>query len=166
MGSGRPGHIVPACFALLLASGVAMPGAVAAQSAVPGGQAVAVPDQLSLTKLLWSTMAAVDHANKTGNYSVLRDLGSPSFQSGNSAATLAEVFSPFRAKRIDLADTLVVEPVWELNPAIIPGGMLRLRGRFPLRPTAIAFDLIYEWRNGWALQAVSLMPMPIVPPKR
>ena len=32
--------------------------------------------------------------------------------------------------------------------------------------TAIAFDLIYEWRNGWAVQAVSLMPMPIVPPKR
>lgn len=115
-----------------------------------------VPDQLSLLKLLWSTMAAVDQANKTGNYSVLRDLGTPGFQANNNAATLGTVFAALRQQQVDLSDTLIVQPVFEFAPQIVQPGVLRMRGSFNLRPQAIQFDLLYQWRNGWALDAVAV----------
>lgn len=121
--------------------------------------AAPVPDQSTLSKLLWSTMAAVDQANKTGNYSVLRDLGSSGFQANNNAASLAAVFASIRAQRLDLSDTLLVAPSYEFPPAITQPGILRMRGRFPMRPTAVAFDLLYEWNQGWRLHGVAILPV-------
>jgi hypothetical protein len=117
-----------------------------------------VPDELTLSKLLWSTMAAVDQANKTGNYSVLRDLGTSGFQANNNAAALAAIFAKIRAQRIDLSDTLLFAPSYEFPPTMMGPGELRMRGRFNMRPTAIGFDLIYQWDNGWRLHAISVIP--------
>ena len=149
-------------FAALLALATA-PHAAAAQQrrAAPAQQAapaLPAPDRNTTLKLLWSTMAAADHANVTGNYSVLRDLGSAGFQRLNNPATLGGVFATVREQRIDLANTLLVEPVWEIAPTMIAPGQLRMRGRFALRPTSIAFDLIYEWDNGWRLHGISVVP--------
>lgn len=104
-------------------------------------------------------MAAIDQANKTGNYSVLRDLGSPGFQASNNAASLAGVFANIRDNRIDLSDTLLVVPTYEFAPAVAAPGTLRMRGAFNMRPITIQFDLIYEWHQGWRLQAVALRPV-------
>ncbi|MDQ3140006.1 MAG: hypothetical protein M3Q15_04710, partial [Pseudomonadota bacterium] len=128
------------------------------QNAPASAAAMAVPDQATLTKLLWSSMAAVDQANKTGNYSVLRDLGSQGFQTYNNAATLAATFADIRTRQIDLSDTLLVAPTYEFAPTMVGPGLLRMRGRFALRPTAIGFDFIYEWNAGWRLHGVSIMP--------
>ena len=38
-----------------------------------------LPDQYKLNMLIRTTIIAVNQANKTGNYAVLRDLGSPNF---------------------------------------------------------------------------------------
>lgn len=137
---------------------VAAPVAVSAQAR----PSQPVPDPLALSKLLWSTMAAIDHANKTGNYSVLRSLGSPGFQTNNDAATLAAIFAGIREERVDLADTLVLAPTFEFQPAMIEPGILRMRGLFNLRPTAVGFDLVYEWSDsGWRLHGVAIMPFPM-----
>jgi hypothetical protein len=116
------------------------PLAVAAQAQAPapapqtGQLAVpAVPDPLVLSKLLWSTMAAIDHANKTGNYTVLHALGSAAFRRNNSPASLANIFAGIRASRIDLADTFLLEPRLEFPPTI-QAGLLRMRGAFRMRP--------------------------------
>lgn len=45
---------------------------------------VPAPHQLNL--LIRTTLIAVNQANFTGNYSVLRDLGTPQFQAANSDA--------------------------------------------------------------------------------
>jgi hypothetical protein len=119
-----------------------------------------VPDEASLLRLVWSTMAAVDHANKTANYSVLRELGSAGFKASNSPAALASAFAPIRARRVDLADILLVAPTWEFTPALVGPRILRLRGSFRVRPTAILFDLLYEWDQGWRLEAVAVLPQP------
>ncbi|WP_126173057.1 hypothetical protein [Altericroceibacterium xinjiangense] len=132
-----------------------------ALSQAPAQAAVAAPDEKTSLKLLWSTMAAIDQANKTGNYSVLRDLGTPDFQARNTAAGLAEVFAPIRTQRVDLSDTLLVAPQYDFAPAIVEGGLLRMRGSFPMRPTAVAFDLLYRWQNGWRLHAVAIRPTPM-----
>jgi hypothetical protein len=120
-----------------------------------------MPDERSLARLLWSTMAAVDHANKTGNYSVLRALGSPGFQVANNDPTLHRIFAGIRNQRIDLSETLIVEPVFEFPPAIV-NGMLRMRGGFRFRPQGIEFDLLYEFSNGWRLHAVAIRSVPTV----
>lgn len=119
-----------------------------------------IPDVLLASKLIWSTMAAVDHANLTGNYSVLRDLGSPSFQANNNAATLAGVFASIRNSRLDLSNTLLLAPTLEFAPTIVQGSLLRLRGSFGLRPVGAAFDLLYQNVGGsWRLFGVAVVPL-------
>jgi hypothetical protein len=111
-------------------------------------------------------MAALDQANQTGNYSVLRDLGAPSFQAGNSAATLGGAFQPLRAQQIDLGYTLVTSPVFQFPPAIAQNGLLRIRGVFPLRPTAIGFDLLFQNVGGqWRIFGISVVPVVVQPPQ-
>jgi hypothetical protein len=129
------------------------PPAPPAQSA-----ASAIPDRLTQLKLIWGTMAAVDQANRSGNYSVLRDLGSPAFQASNNPAALAGVFAAIREQKLDLSDTLVVEPVFEFPPAMTQPDVLRMRGAFPLRPTPIRFDLLFRWQGGWRLEGVAIAP--------
>lgn len=133
------------------------PGPALQSQATAASSAVPVPDQRASLKLLWSMIAAVDHANRTGNYSVLRDLGSAGFQANNNPATLGGVFAGIRGQNVDLSEALTVAPVWDIGPTMIRPGFLRMRGSFPLRPAAVAFDLIFAWeRGGWRLDAVAV----------
>ncbi len=117
-------------------------------------------DPLVSLKLIWSALAALDHANQTGNYSVLRDLGAPSFQTNNSAATLAGLFQALRAQRVDVGNALIVMPTFEIAPTILPNGLLRARGSFPLRPTGIGFDLLFQNVGGqWRLFGMAVVPV-------
>lgn len=126
----------------------------AAPSAVP------VPDELTALRMVWSAMAAVDHANRTGNYSVLRDMGSAGFQANNNPATLAGVFAGIRDRQVDLSNTLLVTPNWEIRPTMVQPTVLRMRGAFPLRPQPIAFDLLFQWdRGGWRLEGIAVQPI-------
>ena len=161
---GRPGF---ASAVLVCAIGVAAAGvatAVPAQQVLqqPPASAMPVPGELELSKLIWSTMTAVDHANQAGNYSVLRDLSAPGFQINNDAAKLAEIFAPIRATGVDLSNTLLLAPTYTAAPAITGPNVLRVQGYFGLRPTAIEFDLYYQWVQGkWRLFGVSLNPRQI-----
>ena len=117
-----------------------------------------LPDSKSVLRLVWTTMAAVDHANKTGNYSVLRQLGSPGFQANNSPAALAAIFAQIRQQRIDVESTLLLEPILDFPPRS-EGGLLRVRGAFRMRPTRLEFDLLYQWDGAWKLYAIALNPV-------
>jgi len=116
-----------------------------------------VPGQLELAKLIWSTLAAVDHANLAGNYSVLRDLAAPSFQANNDAARLAQIFAGVRASGIDLSNAMLLSPTYSTPPTMVAPEILRLQGLFALRPTAITFDLQYQWFAGrWRVFGISI----------
>lgn len=153
-----PGRFAPARLllaALILAVSTGPAPALAQRPAAVN----AIPDQAGLARLVWSTLAAVDHANKTGNYNVLRSLGSPDFQATNSAPALSRIFASLREQGINLSDTLSIEPSYEFAPAL-EGGMLRLRGAFRMRPQAIQFDLLYQWNQGWMLQGIAVRAVP------
>ncbi|MFZ4689038.1 MAG: hypothetical protein ACOYLS_07360 [Polymorphobacter sp.] len=152
------GLIAPAAALFLI-----QPAAALAQAATPPPISVQpVPGELELSKLIWTTMAAVDHANLSGNYSVLRDLSAPAFQANNDAARLTQIFAGLRASGTDLSNALLLGPTWISAPAIVPGGLLQLQGYFGLRPTAIAFELTYQWVAGrWRLFGVSITPRAI-----
>ena len=143
---------------LLAASGPAtvLPAVAQQVSAQP------VPGALELNKLVWTTMVAVDQANQSGNYSVLRDLSAPGFQQNNDAARLAQIFANLRAQRIDLSNALLLAPTFTQPAAIVQPGVMRVQGLFGLRPVAITFDLTYQWVQGqWKLFGVSIGGAPL-----
>jgi hypothetical protein len=161
-----PGLRAPVSFfgaAILAVSGVP---AAAQQAPVistpPPISAQPVPGELELTKLIWSTMVAVDHANRSGNYSVLRDNAATGFQIANDPARLTQIFAGLRASRIDLSTTLLLAPGYLEAPQLISADAFRVRGYFALRPTAINFDLTFQWERGtWRLFGISVVPRPM-----
>lgn len=156
-GSGR---FAPARFAWLALAHCA-PG-LAQQTPPPAQSLVPIPDALELNKLVWSTIAAVDDANKAGNYSVLRDLSAPAFQQQNDSARLAQIFQSLRESGVDLSNALLLAPTFGATPQIAQPGVLHVQGFFGLRPTAIAFNLYYQWSGGrWRLYGVSISPATI-----
>lgn len=148
--------------ALILAGGFAPSAPAFAQQAAAAGSAQPVPDALELAKLVWSTMTAIDHANQSGNYSVLRDIAAPGFQINNDPARLAQIFAPIRASGVDLSNTLLLGPTYSAPAAIVGPGVMRVQGYFGLRPTAIGFDFYFQWIGGrWRLYGVSITPRSI-----
>ncbi len=105
-----------------------------------------IPDAFALIRLVRATMVAVDHANRTGNYTVLRDLGAPSFSNANDAARLADIFRDWRKR--DLGAVVLFKPKWTIKPLINKAGMLHLKGYFATKPLFITFDLLYESVGG------------------
>ena len=146
--------------ALALGGGAALAQTPPQPVQAPAQPAAGVPDPMTILRLVWSSIAALDHANQTGNYSVLRDLGAPSFQANNTSATLGGIFQALRNQQVDLSYALVVTPTYEFPPAIVQSGLLRVRGLFPLRPAPIAFDLLFENVGGqWRLFGVAVAPI-------
>ena len=106
--------------------------------------------------LVRSTILALDQANKTGNYTVLRDLGAPAFQV-NTAARLSEIFAKERSDNLDLSGVSVIDPQLTLLPEIEANGMLRMAGFFPSVPSQVNFEVAYAPVNGqWRLFGISL----------
>ncbi len=110
-----------------------------------------LPDPTAMIALIRSHIIALNQANLTGNYSVLRDMAAPGFQQNNSFAELTEIFAALRARQLDFGPVAVLEPKLYKPPAIDPTGMLRLTGFFPSQPERVNFDLAFqnvggEWR--------------------
>lgn len=107
--------------------------------------------------LIRSTLITLNDANRSGNYSVLRDLAAPDFAAKNSAADLALAFADLRQRKFDLFAVALIAPQLTAPPDIDAGGILRLRGIFPTRPLQISFDIAFRSVAGqWRLQAVSI----------
>jgi len=140
-----------------------------AQNAQPAAQnrlAIAVPDENTLARLVWSTMVALDNANRTENYTVLRSLGTDAFRVRNSSAQLAVNFGDLRNNRVDIGRAILSSPTYYIPPQITPQGYLRLRGGFDYRPKSIRFDLLYSLEGGgWRITAMSVVEMDSNAPK-
>ena len=121
-----------------------------------GGARPAQIDRNGVLVLVRSSLLALDHANKTGNYTVLRELGSPQFQL-NTDARLAEIFAPQRRDNLDLSGVAALDPQLTLMPQIEPNGMMRIKGFFPSIPAQINFELLYAPVDGrWRLFGLSI----------
>lgn len=127
--------------------------------ASPQQQPAAKPaniDRNGVLMLIRSTLLALDQANKTGNYTVLRDLGAPGFQI-NTAARLAEIFAKQRGDKLDLSGVAVIDPQLSLLPQIEPNGLLHMAGFFPSVPSQVNFELLFAPVEGqWRVFGVSL----------
>jgi len=128
----------------------APPSKPAAQPAPPVGTDQAL-------YLVRSTLLTLNDANRSGNYTVLRDLAAPDFQTRNTAADLAQAFSDLRQRKFDLFAAALLAPQFTPAPALDADGKLHLTGFFPTRPLRINFDLIFQSVGGqWRLFAISI----------
>jgi hypothetical protein len=161
LGSAATALAIAALASLPLAR--AEPAAKAEQQAPKPAQI----DRNGVLMLVRSALLALDQANKTGNYTVLRDLGAPGFQV-NTAARLAEIFAKQRNDNLDLAGVAVIEPQLSLLPQIEPNGLMRMAGFFPSVPSQVNFELIFAPVNGqWKLFGISVavgQAGPVAPP--
>ena len=113
-------------------------------------------DRNGVLILIRSTLLALDQANKTGNYTVLRDLGAPAFQT-NTAARLGEIFAKQRSDNLDLSGVAAIDPQLSLLPQIEANGLMHMAGLFPSVPQQVNFELAFAPVNGqWRLFGISV----------
>jgi hypothetical protein len=123
---------------------------------------LAIPPAEVLLVLIRTTLIALNQAVQTGNFTVLRDLGAPSFQA-STPTQLGLAFADLRNRNIDLSPVVVVTPEVSETPSISPDNILRLVGQFPTSPLQIRFQLLFQPVNGqWRLYglAVDTPPAP------
>lgn len=149
---------------LVTAPARAQPAPAAQPGASQSADKPAQIDRNGVLILIRSSLLAVDQANKTGNYTVLRDLGAPGFQSANTATRLGEIFANLRSQNLDLSGVAVLEPQLTVLPTIGANGMMRMVGFFPSVPTQINFELLYAPVDSrWRLFGIGLNLSPSGP---
>ena len=140
------------------------------QQPAPAGPVMAPKSSpsISLAQALYlirSTLLTLNDANRSGNYSVLRDLAAPGFQQKNSAADLALIFADLRRRNFDLFAVALAAPQLAAAPARDDQGMLEADRPLSDRPQQINFDLIYQDVAGqWRLFGISVQT-PDAPPQ-
>jgi hypothetical protein len=115
------------------------------------------PDHDLAVILVRDAIAALNQANWTGNYTVLRDYASPNFAAVNDPARLSAIFAGLRKQGLNLAPSLVLTPQFTRAELIENSAKLRLSGFVPSRPKQINFDMIFEpLQDRWRLFGISV----------
>jgi hypothetical protein len=129
----------------------------ASQASQPGMSA----DDPRLLLMIRNAIVALNQANLTGNYSVLRDMGTPNFQMTNSPARLAEAFAALRARKIDISPIMFFNPKFASPPSVQDGLVLRVAGVFPTTPEQVNFDLAFQLLGEqWMIAAIAVNVAP------
>ena len=142
------------------------PPASAEQHNAPPASAPAKPEGmqisiLTLTLLIKGAVMALQQANMTGNYSVLRDLGTPVFRETFDQATLTAIFQNLRARKIDLSVAILLSPNLTKKPELNQNHELVLVGDFPTQPLRIHFELAFLQLDGmWRIAGMSVDAVP------
>lgn len=142
----------------LLLAGLVPPGTSVRAEPIPaiGSQ----EDADMITILIRSTLLALHHADLTGNYTVLRDIGSPSFRARNTAADLAAIFLPLRARDIDLEAVAILTPRIGRPPTIDDDRKLTVTGTFDTRPLPVDFEIVFDLIDrSWKLFGLTVRPL-------
>ena len=150
-----------ACVVLLLSCFIGLgPMPLAAQDL--SKPKLRVPPENVLVIMIKSTLIAYNNGNWTGNYSVLRDLGSPEFSETNSVARLSEIFRDMRENGVDISPIVLFQPRMLRPPQIDEDGDLILEGFFDTRPERVNFFLVFRAVRGkWRLLAIRVDTTPV-----
>jgi len=138
---------------------VVQPNQPSAQPTQAAAPELVIPSAEVIVILIRSTLLSLNDALRTGNYTVLRDLASPSFRETNNAGRLHEIFSGLSAQRVDLAAVAIVTPKLPQAPSIDQSKRLHIAGYFPGEPVQLNFELVFEVvANQWRVYGISVNP--------
>ena len=154
---------------------LSMAGVASAYAAEPPGRPPGGPGTVAVGTaaasaeqalyLVRSTLLSLDDANRSGNYTVLRDLSAPSFQQAHTAADLALIFSELRRSGIALTLIAITQPRLVADPVIDASNVLRLNGVLPTAHLQFVFDMRFQSVDGaWRLAALSGGARPLSAP--
>ena len=114
-----------------------------------------------LTVIIKDAIIALHHANMTGNYSVLRDMGTPVFRENFDQTALAGAFANLRARKINLSPAYHLSPNLTKTPELNKDSELVLVGFFPTQPMQIQFELRFMQLDGkWRLSGIGADALP------
>jgi hypothetical protein len=119
---------------------------------------------VALTVIIKDAIIALNHANMTGNYSVLRDMGTPVFRENFDQTALAAAFANLRVRKIDLSPAYFLSPNLTKKPELNKDNELVLVGFFPTQPLQIQFELRFMQLDGrWRIagMGVDAAPPPV-----
>jgi hypothetical protein len=123
-----------------------------------------IPNGDKLIILINSALIALNQANATGNYTVLRDMAAPGFQRANSPERLAQAFADLRRRNLDLSPVVLYQPKLYRQPEMNAKGMVRITGFLPTSPERVNFDLIFQPVQGrWRLYGIAANTEPAPP---
>ena len=121
------------------------------------------PDAALAIILIRDALSALNQANWTGNYTVLRDYASPNFAKANNAANLVDIFRPIRSEKLNLSPVLYLTPKITKAELNEQGKKLVLDGFFDSKPKQIHFSLIFEpIANRWLLFGLGVRAVDVV----
>jgi hypothetical protein len=116
-----------------------------------------VPNAQFLLALVRSVMIAIDNGMTTGNFTVLRDLGTPRFSSLNTPTDLGVAFKGLMDRNVSFKATAVTTPTLTVAPFIDANNALVLEGKFPTRPLEIQFQLSFQvFQRQWRLSTLNV----------
>ena len=157
-------------FALTSCAALAETKPAAKPAAQPQAKQELKMETVQLVALIKSTIMALQHANQTGNYSVLRDLGTPVFRERFDQAQLTAIFSSLRSRGVNLTPVLFLAPNLTKQPEMTQGNELHLVGNFPTQPLQIQYEMLFleidgVWRlNGFSVDAIPQQAAAILSP--
>jgi hypothetical protein len=156
-------HLVIACIVFSVFLGSETAYAEDKKNAAPASEQITI-SLAALAELVKGAVIALHQANMTGNYSVLRDLGTPMFRERFDQTSLAITFKGLRSRKINLAATLLLSPNLTKQPQYTQDQLI-LTGDFPTQPLKVQFMLAFMqldgvWRlNNIAVDAVEVQAM-------
>ncbi|MFN0217821.1 MAG: hypothetical protein ACKVP4_03285 [Hyphomicrobium sp.] len=147
-------------FALVIFAALAAPGRSEERLGPP------IPGSFELIDLVRATVLAVDAGNKSGDYTRLFEMGTPTFQAATSPERLAAGFEPLRSRTRDLSVVKAMTPQTTGAPTVDRNGLLRILGFFEIGAVQLVYDLVYDYdhqERRWRVAAISLIPHDIAP---
>ena len=118
------------------------------------------PDKVSgpeISVLIRTTLIALQQANDTGNFTVLRDLGSASFRTVNNPVKLGNIYGKIHEAGVDLSPAVLIDPFLVRPPIIDANRVLIIEGFFPTQPLNITFKMGFRFEFGaWRLLSLSV----------
>jgi len=116
-----------------------------------------VPNAQFLLALIRSVMIAIDNGMTTGNFTVLRDLGTPRFSTMNTPTDLGVAFKGLIDNNVSFRATAVTTPTLTVAPFIDANNALVLEGKFPTRPLEIQFQMSFRvFQRQWRLSTLNV----------
>jgi hypothetical protein len=158
----RVSHIVTYstfCFAVLMSFRPDFLSPLAAEElrTAPGMHVISPMSTEAAVQQVRSILSTLNDANRSGNYSVLRDLAASEFKDEHSLDDLARMFAPLRESGTELSFVNRTAPELNSSALIDSYGSMKLEGRFRGPSEDIEFAMTFVEHEGrWRLRTLDV----------